>query len=782
MIGRFGGLALAWFALFGAANWRHAADQSPPAQQRDDRFTHGKHVARGWRGGKEPEVWRDCRGCHDYTPERLVSAPQEHCDACHAPDGSQGRIAKDFAAGWDKDLSPYATRTRAAFRHHTHLMLECRECHAPPAGVRGAAGDYDIVTGPGQCARCHERAAVAADDFAQVRAMKWFQGAQDPATATKLGTPAFTPPDGAQVPEYAERLVAVFGGPAGALNVPPTVLPPGDPFDHGDHGGLACAACHAAIPAALAAGTGVGELGTSVTACKECHVDGAGAALAAAAPRPKTRPLHALGAFAHADHYFLQPGQPRRDGVANAAAYEALAQPGNGSCRHCHAQDATALGNALPDHPFTKADGTATGLGKNRYLDCAVCHDGAAWSTGETPAKPLHDSTDGAIDGRAGADGGGFAACAACHGASGADFHAVPQAAVARVREQVFLFGGQTHPYIGMAGDDGRPQLQDCADCHRGRVPALPSRLEQRPFRHAPHLPPQPTSADCLQCHPRAVEAATSAALAGPDFRTYSLAACAACHLGAQVVEHAAKDLGGEPEALAALATRAEAVAFDHRAHVGKQIACAECHQLDAAGGRDVATLSGANDCSKCHDHDLGRGMDTKGAEIVFGKAVASCARCHPAAPTAADRRADVPPRRGTPAAATDVRHAATLAGFGGFAAPQFHPTDRRCVECHTADLQPDPKWPGLRVTRADHLFGKSTSPHTGQGAIYEPQACLRCHWSPLYDAETKYRDAVPSAGDPARNALRRTPGSAAARQLLGNERQGFPGRPDADG
>jgi hypothetical protein len=174
--------------------------------------------------------------------------------------------------------------------------------------------------------------------------------------------------------------------------------------------------------------------------------------------------------------------------------------------------------------------------------------------------------------------------------------------------------------------------------------------------------------------------------------------------------------------------------------------------------------------------------MDTKGAEIVFGTAVASCVRCHPAAPTAADRRADVPPRRGTPAAAADARHAATLLGFGGFAAPQFHPTDRRCTECHTADLQPDPRWPGRRVPRADHLFGKSTSPHTGQGAIYEPQACLRCHWSPLYDAETKYRDAVPSAGDPARNALRRTPGSAAARQLLGNERQGFPGRPDADG
>jgi hypothetical protein len=789
MIGRLGGLALAWFAAFGTANWRDAGQDQAPAAPRADKFTHAQHVVRGWRSGAtddvKEEVWRDCRGCHDYTPERLVSAPQEHCDACHAPPGTPGRIDKDFRPGWEKDLAPYKTRTRDAFRHHTHLMLECRECHAPPPGVRGAAGDYDIVTGPGQCARCHERASLAADDFAQIRDMKWFKAAQDKDTAAALGMEWFTPPTpptAEKHAEYAAKLVAVFGGPEGRLNVAPTALLPGGPFDHGDHVGMNCAACHDAIPTAAADATGVGDLAKRAAACKDCHVDRAGATLAVSPSRPEVRALHSLGAFAHADHYrFMQEGQQRRDGVANAAAYAALEKPGNASCQHCHVQDKAAEGNASPDHPFTRADGTPTGSGKNRYLDCIVCHDTPAWSTAETPQQPLHDSTDGVVDGKAGAAAGGFAACAECHGVGGKDFHAVPKVEVARIREQVFLFGGQTHPYIGMAGDDGRPQLQDCADCHRGRVPQLPSRLERRLFRHAPHLPAKPTAADCLQCHPSAGAATSSTSLADADCRTYSLASCAACHLGSQVIEAAAQDLAAQGKALAPLAAKTAAVAFDHQAHVGKQVACAECHELDAGAGRDIVTRERALDCTQCHDHDRTRGMDTKGAEIVFGEAVASCARCHQPARDATDRRADVPPRRSSPAAASDPRHQAMLASFGGFAAPQFHPIDRNCKECHTAELQPDPKWPGRRVPRDDHLFGKSTTPHKDQGSIYAPDACLRCHWSPLLDAETKYRGAVPRVGDPARNELRRQPGSKEARSKFGNDRRGYPGR-DADG
>jgi hypothetical protein len=39
----------------------------------------------------------------------------------------------------------------------------------------------------------------------------------------------------------------------------------------------------------------------------------------------------------------------------------------------------------------------------------------------------------------------------------------------------------------------------------------------------------------------------------------------------------------------------------------------------------------------------------------------------------------------------------------------------------------------------------------------------------------------VPRVGDPARNELRRQPGSKEARSKFGNDRRGYPGR-DADG
>ena len=80
-----------------------------------------------------------------------------------------------FAPGWQKDLSPYATRTREAFRHHTHAVLECRECHLPE-NVEFLT-DFDIVTGAGQCARCHDAQQVAEEDYRQIRGMRWFGGA-----------------------------------------------------------------------------------------------------------------------------------------------------------------------------------------------------------------------------------------------------------------------------------------------------------------------------------------------------------------------------------------------------------------------------------------------------------------------------------------------------------------------------------------------------------------------------------------------------------------------------
>lgn len=776
--------ALAWLSSLGFASWSGAAPEQDPAKDAT-RFTHETHVMRGWARGDWPELWRDCRGCHDYTESRQVSAPQEHCDACHAPAGGSGKLERRFAPGWEKDLAPYRTRTRDAFRHHTHLMLECRECHAPPPGSRVAGSDYDIVTGPGQCARCHEAAALAADDHAQIANMRWFAGARDPATAAELGMKPFTPPDRAGYKAFADRLVEVFGGAAGALNVGATQLQPGGAFDHTDHGGMACAACHADVPTARADQLGTGAIAKAE--CARCHADGEGKPLSLSPPREEPRRQQSVGAFAHADHYrFLQPGQQRRTGVANEAAYTALAAPGGGSCRHCHMQDPAAVGNAKDDHPFVDEAGRPTGFGRQRYLDCVVCHDGQGWSTGETAAAPLHDSSDGAADGRgAGASNTagprGFDACSACHDGGGAGFFAVPAVQVERIRDAVFLFGGQTHPYIGPGPDGQRPDLQDCAKCHRGRVPELPSRLERRPFRHAVHLSAKPTAQDCLVCHPSAGVATKSQGLA-VDFRTYSPQACGGCHLGAQVLEAGAEPLRARGESLAALAARTSTVEFDHAAH-GRSVACADCHAL-AADGRDIVTQKGALDCTQCHDHDAGKGVDTKGAERLFGEPVQSCARCHAADPAqvaAGGRKADVPPRRGSPASLVDPRHVASQQRLVGFAAAQFHPTDRRCTDCHTAELRPDPKWPGRRVPRKDHLFvGERAHPHVGQGTNLQPTNCLACHW--ITTTKTGYAGGVPITGDRELDAARRDPGGDAARARFGNKRRGYPGKPDADG
>jgi hypothetical protein len=137
-------LVLSLLSSLGLTSWAGADAATDPGQEpkaQGERFTHARHVTPEWREGEVAEVWRDCRACHDYTAQRQVSAPQESCDACHAPAGHGGKLDRRFAAGWERDLAPYRTRTRDAFRHHTHLMLECRECHSPPPGTRVAIGD-----------------------------------------------------------------------------------------------------------------------------------------------------------------------------------------------------------------------------------------------------------------------------------------------------------------------------------------------------------------------------------------------------------------------------------------------------------------------------------------------------------------------------------------------------------------------------------------------------------------------------------------------------------------
>jgi hypothetical protein len=748
--------AVALLVAFASAvcllSWRGAPREAAPQDPvRGNKFTHAQHVSDVWLNESVAETWRDCRGCHRFDANNLVSAPQQVCDDCHVA----GNLNRKFADGWKDDLGGYRTRTRDAFRHHTHGMLECRECHFPPPGLgREFLRDFDIVTGPAQCARCHDAAALAKNDYAQVREMqrRWFAGAVDRELATRLGVPFREKP--VDVAAYAKVLVEAFAGPTGGVNT--TKLPVGGDFDHHDHGDIACRDCHTDISRASAREVGTGKI--PADGCAKCHLtDERGtAARPAPAAKTETRPLWSLGAFAHADHYaFAAPGAARKPGVANDRAYELLQNSKTGGCDVCHTEDKAGIGTTQRDFPFE------AGKSKHRYLDCTTCHDGATWTTGETKAAPLHDSTDGAIDGK-----NGFGACTACHVVGAADFvTARPSARVQRLTGRTFVFGAMTHPDITKLGVDasGRQALAECKDCHRARVPELPSRLEKRPFRHATHLPPQPTEQDCRGCHPRAESTATAAALGGDDFRTYTLAGCKTCHLGSEVTEVA----GDAP------APR-DVVAFPHGPHVAAGAKCTDCHEL-AADGCDVTTKPAALTCNQCHDHDATDGGPK--AERLFGEAVKSCALCHhddvagKPQPVLA-----IPAARGSAAAANDARYTSPQSVFAGFADSQFHPLGGKCTDCHRAELAPDPRYSGLRVPRADHLFGASKSPHAAGGSK-RPGECLRCHWKPINGLQ----DGV-DIGTPEERFFRRNPTDPKTRATFGNDSLGYPGTDKAKG
>lgn len=713
--------------------WLSAAALVAQAPERV--FTHTNHVGEVWAQPGVAEVWRDCRGCHRFDAQREVSAPQAECDACHA---GNGKLERKFAAGWENDLARQQTRSAQAFRHSTHGVLACRQCHAP--AVRGFVPDnFTIRTGPGFCAECHEQGR------ADPAAFDWFGFDQN-------GQPVAKPEPVA----YAKLLVAKFGGETGGMNNPK--LPAGTEFDHADHlEGFTCVDCHDRVRTADAGGVGVAAPPTD--ACQKCHqADAQRTALQPAPSGGQTeRPLWSLGTFAHGDHY-RPAGGVRKVGVASDAAYEQFA--GADSCRTCHVYKPPKPGTAGRDFPF------AAGSSKHRYVDCRGCHDSTRWSTAETVAAPLHDSTR---------QGGGWTQCASCHVFGTADFAtARPEVDVQRQRERTFVFPTNVHPDIttngiAKAAAEGRAALADCAKCHRARVPELATRLEQRVFRHATHLSAQPKPEDCQGCHPTAGTAATSRELASDAFRTYDLGACTKCHWGGAVTELSTAAVGAAEPAPAA----SRRVEFSHRAHVGTaKVACTECHAL-AADGRDVATLPEAIACSKCHDHEAGGPK----AEGLFGEPVHSCVLCHG---QGEPRHLDVPAPRGSVAAANDRHYQQQQTQFAGFRAGQYHPATGNCTECHLAnrlenELQRiDP----IRHEVQDQLFAAHAGSVHGNGPR-DPAECMRCHWLPSGNWVTAVRG---SRGTEADKQLRIAPGSPQTRAKWGNERVGYPGTDRANG
>lgn len=723
-------------------------------------FKHSEHVNSAWQSLAIPEVFRDCRGCHRFTAANPHSSPQAECDSCHQ---GAGKLQRQFDADWKKDLSEYATRTSPAFRHYTHGMLECRQCHHDEVGL---FGHMPIQTGPAFCAECHEKTVTAAD----VSKLSWLGGIEGEALAKAVGLQrAFKKPVDAAA--YAKQLDLVFAGPTGGVNT--IALPSGGNFDHADHintgvdaeQGLACAACHTDIRTA-----GATEVGTEVIptdGCAKCHIrDAAGTAAPAAKAIKKTdpQPLWSLGTFAHSDHFgFLLPGGKRKDKTSSDQAFTDIERQ---QCAACHTYAPEVPGFSERDFPF---DGKSS---KHTYSDCVQCHTVEGWQTGEQQGSadmpPLHSSNGGT----------GWRDCAACHELGKPDMAGLrPTESVQRWTERTFVFDGQTHPHITSKGVErgdqkGDPSLQkDCASCHRAVVPALPTRLIEKLFTHKTHLPANATEKDCAQCHEAAQDAANSLALAGDDYRTYSMKSCATCHWGGDVTEQV------EPKAKP---KQRAVVAFPHALHVQAGQSCAECHE-PASDGRDMLTKQAALACNQCHKHEAVG--EARPPERLLAKEVASCIRCHHEDQGGA-QIASVPPVNGSDRAATDDRYLAEQTVFAGFAASQFHPAGSDCTKCHTRQNKAG-QFTSIRVkTGPNHLqasasLGVHADVARGGFGKNAPADCLRCHWKPV----GKWADTVGIAsGDSATKAFRAKPGSPATRERFGNLFRGYPGRKEADG
>ncbi|MFK7743195.1 MAG: cytochrome c3 family protein [Planctomycetota bacterium] len=737
-------LGLVWLASLLAATLLTppGAMQGP---KRPDSFSHKDHVPSAWsrqapRNGKPgvPETFRDCRGCHAFGPDQPVSSPQEHCEKCH---DDKLRIA--FEGGADKDLTPFASRTRQAFRHHTHGMLECRQCHLPDTKIR--MNSLPIETGPGQCAQCHEKTQAKA----AIASFRWFEGAlQSDELARAIGLPGkFEVPT--DVDAYADKLDRAFASPGEGINA---LLQAGGNFTHGDHLALDCRSCHEGIDEAGLAGTGTGAIEAS--GCGECHIRADGEAASVAAPTRMFRESWSLGAFAHSDHF----GSERKGDICTAQAYADYKTEGSESCAQCHVYAPERLGFDGRDFPF---DGESS---NHRYQDCQQCHAVDGWRTGEANKPvPLHGSgIAGDRSAAAGAASGWSseeAQCTSCHVFGEPDMAATrPQASVQRLAGTTFVFAGQTHPYITTDGGGAEDVQKTCTECHRAVVPSLPSRLIEKRFRHATHLPggdAQLASKDCTQCHPGSAQAGSSETLA-IDYRTYDMKVCSECHLGDPVRESLAADF---------VPKRADVVSFPHEPHALAELSCTECHVL-GADGEDIQTKPESLSCSQCHDHILQE--DGPRTEYVFGDEVKSCANCHDAAE---DGTVAVPAIRGTEAAASDPHYGAMQGMFAGFADAQFHPSSSECATCHRANIDEGAgRLRAIRLAEQDFVLadrdGQFHSGTNGKDQIRQrfnnkPAGCISCHWV-KFNAVDKYKEARPE-----------TPES---RSKFGNQFEGWPG------
>ena len=662
-------------------------------------FDHYDHVAEAWMNPSLPEEPRDCQGCHDPSDPGAIESAQL-CGACHVVNAAnESLFAVKTRPGFDQRVDP-GYKPLPGFTHGDHVILSCRECHAPetliaqlserPAEGTGGpfpSGPVPIRRGAAECARCH------GSDGPEFRDTILRGAARE-----RVQSPAYGP----------DRLAR---GLQQRLDASPEMGSNGfGPFLHRDHlrapgrdlesllSGIAsedgCAKCHSAALSSDSLSPGGAPEGRPAPfvggACADCHRT-ADSALSFVERGEAPGSLTA-GSFFHADHLRSPSSSKRASGIAADAAYERI------ELEHCAACHRYGADEAQLDFEFHREAAS--------YDGCLECHEAPAWRTRSH---------------------GEWQDCAGCHTFAGpaSDFAGErPSADVLRRRPRTFRIATQAHPLVS-----GESVDEACSECHRAPVRELPSRIQEKPFQHATHLPPDPEADDCADCHGARVDLATASAdigtvagerALGTDDATigltYDPSACARCHLGSPPVPSF-----GE-------ARRRSVTEFSHVAHLGKVhpdpavgvVDCADCHT--PIDGKELTSFR-TTSCAECHDHADNAGITGN----LGGTDATSCARCH---------RQGIPFLGDLPTG--DRRWILGVAGV------QNHPLDTDCADCH---LETEPEVPMLSVGNVSVAKGWTGDVHRGWGKPLG--ACLRCHWSiGKSGSELEERPTLPKVRD----------------------------------
>ena len=478
-----------------------------------------------------------------------------------------------------------------------------------------------------------------------------------------------------------------------------------------------CGECH--LPVFDAGALDLHEKTYEQASCGECHLDEQGGGLDFDATLRSDLPSLAAGTFAHSDHLRLDSGS--RD-LATPEAYSEIESQG------CHACHLPGFHEALQEQTFLVDAERAS------FEGCAGCHDVEPWRApldlpggghGDWSAEPKN--------------------CTRCHAFGEPDMAAnrprVARAELIRRRPAAFQVVWQEHRFI-TTGETGSV-AEDCGECHLAPVEKLPTRIEERPFRHSTHLPllNEENGSEvldrCETCHTGAIANTPSSRGVGryrgealitrqgdPDHYglTYDPEACQTCHLGSVLVPDF-----DPPEPAEGQPRPGEGGAepwiydFPHDIHVdaelpwGGRATCLTCHVepegRSAYADGDVGVLPTARDCTMCHQHEERDAPISGGAGPA---AVQSCALCHGDSVPAVE--AVIPVQR---------QFVAAVRGT------QFHPPGQDCSSCHVNvergiwRLLPEE----VRIGSA----GLELSVETGEPDVHrkgKPDQCMDCHWA----------------------------------------------------